>query len=85
MEKAKRATIQLGDRLITWRTLMDQDESSGSEEENIHAAVSEGDCRRMAKRNHWTLKETRDNGDPILSVDCIFEGKQTSFEDTTYD
>lgn len=54
-------------------------------QENIHAAVSEKDCRRMAKLNGWTLNRTRENGDPILSVDCIFEGEQTSFEDTTYD
>ena len=55
------------------------------EQTNVHAAVSRKDCIRMGKRNGWKLKETRKNGDPILSVDCIFEGEQTSFEDMTYD
>ena len=39
----------------------------------------------MAKRNGWKLKRTRPNGDRLLSTDCILEGKQTTFEDTTYD
>ncbi|TAF49016.1 MAG: hypothetical protein EAZ61_14830 [Oscillatoriales cyanobacterium] len=54
-------------------------------QENIHAAASPADCVRMAKRNNWKLKRTKPNGDRILSTDCIFEGEQTTFEDTTYD
>lgn len=64
---------------------MGNTEDSAQPEENVHAAVSRKDCDRMARRNGWTLIYTRRNGDKILTVDCIFEGKQTSFEDTTYD
>jgi len=55
------------------------------EDENIHAAVSEEDYKKMGKKYGWELKRIRDNGTPILSKDCVFEGEQTSFEDTRYD
>lgn len=64
---------------------MGKAEDNSQPEQNVHSAVSRGDCIRMGKRNGWQLKDTRETGDPILAVDCIFEGKQTSFEDTTYD
>lgn len=52
--------------------------------ENIHAATDPQKCVEMAKRYNWELKEIRTTADPILRVDCVFEGKQTSFEDTRY-
>jgi len=53
--------------------------------ENIHAAATPQDCIKMARKNKWKLKAIEPNGDPILSVDCIFEGEQTSFEDERYE
>lgn len=50
-------------------------------EYNIHAAASAQYCEKMAKRNGWNLVDVRPNGDPILSKDCVFEGKQTSFQE----
>lgn len=64
---------------------MGKAENSTPPEQNIHAAVSPGDCVKMGKRNGWTLKEARPTSGPILRFLCIFKGKQTSFEDTTYD
>jgi hypothetical protein len=59
---------------------------SGSKhkKENIHAAASEEDCEQMGKNYGWKLIEVRDNGDKTLPKDCVFEGEQTSFEDTRY-
>jgi hypothetical protein len=31
------------------------------------------------------LIDIRPNGDRILSVDCVFDGEQTSFEDERYE
>jgi hypothetical protein len=42
------------------------------------------DCEDMGKKYGWELIEVRDNGDKILPKDCVFEGEQTSFEDTRY-
>lgn len=47
------------------------------EEENVsrHAAVSEGDCEKMARKYGWELiavEKTPSNS--ILKVDCVFEG-----------
>lgn len=53
-------------------------------EENIHSATDKEQCKEMGKRNGWKLKRIRKTKDPILEVDCIFYGKQTSFEDTRY-
>jgi len=39
----------------------------------------------MARKYGWTLKAIRLTRDPILKVDCVFEGKQTSFEDKRYE
>lgn len=58
--------------------------SQNKGQENIHAAVSDEACEEMGKNHGWKLIETRDNGDNILSKDCVFEGEQTSFEDIRY-
>lgn len=52
--------------------------------ENVHAAASDEYCEEMGKKYGWKLIETRNNGDKILPKDCVFEGEQTSFEDTRY-
>ncbi len=54
-------------------------------EENIHSATDKEQCKEMGKRNGWKLKRINPTRDPILKVDCVFYGKQTSFEDTRYD
>jgi hypothetical protein len=43
------------------------------------------DCVKMGERNGWDLIDIRPNGDRILSVDCVFDGEQTSFEDERYE
>lgn len=53
--------------------------------ENIHAATDPEKCEEMAERYSWNLKEVRPTKDEILKVDCVFEGEQTSFEDTRYE
>lgn len=52
--------------------------------ENIHAATDPKQCREMGARYGWRLKRVEPTKDPILKVDCIFDGEQTSFEDTRY-
>jgi hypothetical protein len=53
--------------------------------ENVHAAATKTDCKNMAKRNDWQLVRIDDNGDRILPYNCVFEGEQTSFQDTWHD
>lgn len=66
---------------------MSENEQNQEQEplENIHSATDLKACVEMGKRYGWKLKRVRPNRDPILRVDCIFEGEQTSFEDTRYD
>ena len=52
--------------------------------ENIHAATDPMQCKLMAARYKWKLKRVKPTKDPILKVNCVFEGEQTSFEDTRY-
>lgn len=46
---------------------------------NVHAATDEEQCEQMGRLNNWRLIDIEPNGASILSVDCIFEGQQTSF------
>lgn len=50
--------------------------------ENKHAAASEEDCEKMGEKYGWKLLRVEETENPILSVDCVFEGEQTSFQDT---
>jgi hypothetical protein len=50
------------------------------EGENRHSAASPKYCKDMEKKYGWKLKRVEPNNDPILPVDCIFKGKQTSFQ-----
>lgn len=59
--------------------------NGGGESENRHYAASEEDCEKMAKRNGWDLKDVEQTGDPVMSVDCIFYGEQTNFQDQWHD
>jgi hypothetical protein len=54
-------------------------------QENVHAATDPKRCEEIGRRYGWKLKRVRPTDDPILKVNCIFEGEQTSFEDTRYD
>lgn len=49
------------------------------EKYNVHAATDAEQCEEMRKLNNWRLVDVEPNGTPILSVDCIFQGQQTSF------
>lgn len=53
-------------------------------EENIHSATDPDQCEKMADRNGWRLKRIDPTQDPVLKVNCVFYGEQTSFEDTRY-
>ncbi len=51
-------------------------------QENIHSATNPEECEKMKQKYGWKLKDIRMNKEQkILKVDCIFERKQTSFED----
>lgn len=54
-------------------------------QENVHAVTDPEKCREMEKKYGWKLLDMRPTGNPILKVDCIFHGQQTSFEDERYD
>lgn len=49
--------------------------------ENVHAATDPQKCRDMGKRYGWELLGWRKTNNPVLKVDCVFKGEQTSFED----
>lgn len=51
---------------------------------NVHSATDEEHCLEMESKYGWTLVDVVPKKDPTLKVDCIFEGEQTSFEDTRY-
>lgn len=53
--------------------------------ENRHSATNKEQCKIMAKLNGWKLVRVEPTGDRVLKVDCIFEGEQTSFEETRYE
>ncbi|GEM_PF-1505421 len=46
--------------------------------ENIHSATDPQKCREIARKYRWKLKAIRPTGDPILNIDCVFEGQQIS-------
>lgn len=54
-------------------------------QENIHSATSPKKCFEMERRYGWKLKDIRKTRDSILKVDCVFYGKQTSFDDESYE
>ncbi len=56
-----------------------------SNQENVHSATDPEKCREMEHKYRWTLKSVRPTRDPILKVDCVFYGEQTSFDDERYD
>ena len=67
------------------RQAMNEGKEQSKSQENVHAAVTPQACAEMGNRYKWKLKRVRPTGDPILKVNCIFEGEQTSFEDERYD
>ncbi|MCP2729765.1 hypothetical protein [Limnofasciculus baicalensis] len=46
-----------------------------------HFATDKEQCKKMGRLNGWTLISAKpaQYPDPILKVECIFEGEQTSF------
>jgi hypothetical protein len=66
--------------MIRWPFSKSEDDES--DEENRHWALSEEDCKFMEKKYGWKLKKVEQNDDDSdRGVDCVFEGKQTSFWD----
>ena len=60
-------------------------EKENSQSFNAHAAANPKDCVKMGDKYGWKLKRVKPTQNPVLKVECIFEGEQTSFEDTIYD
>lgn len=56
------------------------------DDENVsrHAVVDEGCCEEMEQKYGWELIRVEETSDPILEVDCVFEGK-TEFPKSYYD
>lgn len=69
--------------MLDW--LFGNGSDNGGDDENIHSATSEKECQKMAKRNNWELKRVDRTNNSILEVDCVFKGKQTSFQDDRND
>jgi len=66
--------------MIGWPFSKNGDDDS--DQENRHWASSEEDCKFMEKKYGWKLKKVEQNDDDSdIGVDCVFEGKQTSFWD----
>lgn len=73
--------------MVVWSGVPVTDESvtMTNPPENIHAATDPQKCRDMARKYGWKLKTVRPTFDPILKVDCVFEGPQTTFGDERYE
>jgi hypothetical protein len=56
------------------------------EDENVsrHGATDEGCCEEMERKYGWDLVRVEETADPILEVDCVFEGK-AEFPKSYYD
>jgi len=56
------------------------------EDENVsrHGSADEGCCEEMEQKYGWDLVRIEQTEDPILEVDCVFEGK-TEFPKSYYD
>jgi hypothetical protein len=56
------------------------------EDENVsrHGAANEDCCEDMSDKYGWKLIDVEQTGNPILSVDCVFEG-DTNFPKSFYD
>ncbi len=55
------------------------------EKENRHAVTSPELCKKMARKYGWKLLRIERKNVGQLTYECVFEGEQTSFEDTTHD
>ncbi|NET35967.1 MAG: hypothetical protein F6K19_28730 [Cyanothece sp. SIO1E1] len=55
-------------------------------DENVsrHAAVDEGCCEEMERQYGWDLMRIEATSDPVLEVDCVFNGK-TEFPKSYYE
>ncbi len=58
--------------------------SSDETQFNVHSATNEDQCIEMGQLNQWELVRVEPTEDSILTVDCYFNGEQTSFEDERY-
>ncbi|MCP2731966.1 hypothetical protein [Limnofasciculus baicalensis] len=65
--------------------MTNQPQPDESTSENVHSVTDPIKCKEMGQKYGWKLKDTRQTKDSILKIDCIFYGKQTSFEDERYD
>ncbi len=54
--------------------------SQESKDENRHAVTSPEFCEKMrVKYDFGKLKVIEETGHPVLKVECVFEGPQTTF------
>ncbi|MGB3692592.1 MAG: hypothetical protein WA865_15900 [Spirulinaceae cyanobacterium] len=52
---------------------------------HVKTAVNKKACEEMAKKYNQRLVDAVDNGDPILSQDCLFYGSPFNFQEEWYD
>lgn len=50
-------------------------------EYNVHPATNASQCKEMGRINNWDFVDAQPSGDPILKVNCFFDGPQTNFTD----
>ena len=65
--------------------MSDGGDRNDSSQENVHSATDPEKCRDMERKYGWELKDIKPTRNPILKVNCVFYGEQTSFEDERYD
>ena len=60
---------------------MTEEESDHEKPVNRHFATDKEQCKKMGKLNGWKFVKAKPSKipDPILKVECFFEGEQTSF------
>lgn len=60
--------------------------TTDDEQENRHPVTERRLCKPMGIKNGFgRLKRIEPTGNSILRWDCVFQGKQTSFEDDRYE
>jgi hypothetical protein len=64
--------------------IMPKPRDDDEENKSRHAAADEDCCDEMAEKYGWQLVDVEKTGDPILEVDCVFEGKP-EFPQSYYD
>lgn len=54
------------------------------EDKSRHAAADKDCCEEMESKYGWRLVDVEETANPVLPVDCVFDGK-TEFPPSYYD